>query len=140
MIARPITALAVCLPMLAGLPLAPARADPCGENVASNSGMAECRSYLLRQADVQLNAAYGRTLAILKTFDRGNSYPDAVRAAPALVAAQRAWITFRDRDCHIGNALAPGLGMIAPFTMGDCLIERTRERTRQLVEIGDAFQ
>lgn len=136
MTVRPLACLALLLPMLAGL--SPARADPCGENVASNHGMAECRDYQLRQADVQLNAAYGRTLTILKAFDR--DIPGGVPAAPALVAAQRAWISFRDKDCHIGLALSPDPGMLNPFTEGDCLIERTRERTRQLVEIGDAFQ
>ena len=126
--------LALALP-LSGVPLTVAEAGPC-DHGETNAGLIECRNWTFKQADARLNREYNKTMAILRAYDADTG----TRGAPALVAAQRAWITFRDKDCDVPNALGIDLWTIGPVTPLDCLVERTETRTRELAELGAAFQ
>ncbi len=68
------------------------------------------RSAELEYADAELNKVYSSLIRQLARVDQ-----------VALRAAQRAWISFREKDCNIGWA-----------DRRDCLIARTQERTEQL--------
>lgn len=78
----------------------------------SSSSAQDLRSYEYNDSDLKLNEAYRRTAAQLNQTDRDG-----------LKAAQQLWIVFRDADCSW-----------IQLRRLDCLISRTDERTRQLLE------
>jgi uncharacterized protein YecT (DUF1311 family) len=82
-------------PFLLGLtviaPVAIAHADDCA-NAPDQASMNECMTKSYKKADEELNALYERIAGRLK----GGS--DTAKARAALVAAQRAWIAFRDAE------------------------------------------
>ena len=49
-----------------------------------------------------------------------------------LLAAQRAWIAYRDAECSFRKAQFEG-GSIAPLIFSSCLSELTKERTKILI-------
>jgi uncharacterized protein YecT (DUF1311 family) len=49
-----------------------------------------------------------------------------------LVAAQRAWIAYRDAECSFRRAQFEG-GSIAPLIYSTCLSELTKQRTKILI-------
>jgi len=83
-------------------------------------------------ADAALNAQYRRTLAQAQRLDRGwragNGEPSY---AAALIAAQRAWIGFRDAECRVEGYQYRG-GSAEAMVHRDCLIRLTRQRTGEL--------
>jgi uncharacterized protein YecT (DUF1311 family) len=55
-----------------------------------------------------------------------------------LVAAQRAWIAFRDGHCDTVSAVVAG-GSMEPLLRFSCLAEATRARTVQLKQLAEDF-
>ena len=86
------------------------------------------REYKAR--DRELNEAYRALIAALKPDDAGDTtdYP-AVRTQ--LVAAQRAWVSFRDADCNASRKYYEQGTIRTAMHLG-CLIERTVQRTKEL--------
>jgi uncharacterized protein YecT (DUF1311 family) len=74
-----------------------------------------------KQADNELNAAYGRLLA--KISPAGQS---------ALREAQRAWLRFRDLECEF-ETLGTNDGTVHPMLLLMCKTGLTQMRTTQLV-------
>ncbi|PVZ10554.1 MULTISPECIES: lysozyme inhibitor LprI family protein [unclassified Pseudomonas] len=119
---------ALALPMLLIACNGAYAAKACGEAV-STADMQACAQSALQAADDELNTSYKR---LLQRFS-GPSAPgeDNAAARRKLIAAQRAWITFRDADCdaqyqaHIGGTLR-GLVMLG------CKQQHTEQRTKQL--------
>ncbi|WP_083294911.1 lysozyme inhibitor LprI family protein [Burkholderia plantarii] len=74
----------------------PAWALDC-QHPNSTSENIQCASQAFNEADAQLNATYGRVLATLTGPDEGRWYHASTRMH--LVAAQRAWIRYRDENC-----------------------------------------
>jgi uncharacterized protein YecT (DUF1311 family) len=81
-----------------------------------------CQERDYQAADAQLNAAY-RALTGLMTPDMRTR----------LVAAQRAWVQFRDRECAFETADSEG-GSMHPLVHYGCLARLTKVRTRELRE------
>jgi uncharacterized protein YecT (DUF1311 family) len=83
--------------------------------------------------DKQLNAAYKRLLGALKdNSDQG------VFARTHLVAAQRAWIAFRDSECELKADLAGGAPQWRAVNQAQCVSDLTAERARELAHYIDA--
>ena len=84
-----------------------------------------CAAQNFAQADAELNRRYAALRDRLDSNGRHN-----------LVAAQRAWIAFRDLECNLRtgyDASAPDSnGTIAPLLDGTCKTELTRQRIRDL--------
>src|SRR5690242_19036366 len=80
--------------------------------------MTECAAVSARLADRRLNKAYADVLRYLNAQDRAQ-----------LVAAQQAWLRFRDYDCAFWGG---GGGTIAPTNQQYCLAERSTERAKEL--------
>jgi uncharacterized protein YecT (DUF1311 family) len=85
-------------------------------------GLNACADAAYQKADSALNSAYKEIVGRLKG-DAG--------AAKLLIAAQRAWIGYRDADCAFSSAANAG-GSIYPMVYSICLEAVTKERTKEL--------
>lgn len=81
-----------------------------------------CAKYHFDKADGELNDVYGR----LKS-----GYAQYADAKSALVAAQRAWVSFRNAECHQAEVAVEG-GSAATMIILDCKTKLTDARTQQL--------
>ena len=81
------------------------------------------RDYL--RADIELNrvwnAATGRLEHHQKVF-------------ASLLAGQRAWLTYRDKQCDVWAKWYEG-GTIVPLTVNSCLTDITKFRTKELSQL-----
>jgi uncharacterized protein YecT (DUF1311 family) len=101
--------------------------QPVCHNSGSGRDSAVCAYAKLAKADAQLNDAYLKALDLLGSVDGAD-------AKVALVAAQRAWVKFRDADCHVQDRIFQN-GTMCAALVGSCLKDRTEQRTKELKEI-----
>lgn len=130
MILLPILAMAA----QAGAPDPPNPAWNCADPVQQQE-MNWCAAQEFDAADAELNAQWSVTAAKMKEIDRAG---DANDGRPGyfdqLLAAQRAWLTFRDEHCATQGYLARG-GSLEPLLVANCRTALTQERTRQLYDL-----
>lgn len=112
---KPVIAAAI---LLAALP-AMAQQD-CPDD--SQAGLNQCAGDAYKKADAALNAAYKQVMARLKDSDA---------AAKSLVAAQRAWIAYRDAECDFMSSGVEG-GSARPMVVAQCLEQLTTQRADDL--------
>jgi uncharacterized protein YecT (DUF1311 family) len=111
---------------------APAAADiwdDCGNG--PNVVMTQCIWERYEAADKELNAAWKDVLATIAPSD----FMTAAQAAEwkaRLLAAQRAWVTFKDEDCNGAVAYEWLGGTGANAAVGACLYAHTRARIDDL--------
>lgn len=98
-----------------------------------------------KAADAQLNAAYRTAMARMKQLDRGTKpadLPPAERAGPsysqALLNSQRAWLAYRDANCHAFSYEYRG-GSAQGLSNRVCLTRVTRARTAELRLLQSVF-
>lgn len=96
-------------------------AEMC-DDPQTQSDMNYCAKYHFDKADGELNDVYGR----LK-----QGYAKYIEPKAALVAAQRAWVSFRDAECKQDEVAADG-GSVAPMIILNCRTKLTEARTEQL--------
>lgn len=101
--------------------------EPVCHNDGSGQDSAVCAYAELAKADAQLNDAYLKALDLLGSADQAD-------AKVALVAAQRAWVKFRDSDCHVQDRIFQN-GTMRGALVGSCLKDRSKQRTKELKEI-----
>ncbi|MFZ1109106.1 MAG: lysozyme inhibitor LprI family protein [Rhodomicrobium sp.] len=101
---------------------AAARADEC-DNAMDQATMNACAEDAYRKADAELNAVYKQVQSRNK---------DDAEAGKLLVAAERAWVAFRDAECAFDAAPNAG-GSIYPLVYFGCLQRLTKARTGQLI-------
>ncbi|MDF3606032.1 DUF1311 domain-containing protein [Paracoccus sp. DMF-8] len=99
-------------------------------------GMGECLSRETRQWDMLLNAWYDKALnhaesADADLADMGSAAP---KAAPALRAAQRNWIAYRDKSCEFEAVRHQGGTMGGPAS-ADCMLQLTATQALRLRDI-----
>jgi uncharacterized protein YecT (DUF1311 family) len=103
--------------------------------------LGKCLNDALDAADKRLNAIYG---LIMKMFDA-----DAVDPMSAffydkkknLVAAERAWVKFRDTQCAAeAGMLTQASASGTVVATGDCLIKMTRERIAYLEQAASSIK
>ena len=100
--------------------VAPAFAEDCPDQ--SQQGLNRCANAAYQKADEALNGAYKTILRRLK---------DDAATAKLLVAAQKAWIAFRDAECAFADSENAG-GSIYPMVYAECLERLTEARTSAL--------
>jgi uncharacterized protein YecT (DUF1311 family) len=84
-----------------------------------------CANQKARAADRKLNQAYQRLLNRFK----------GTRREPQIVAAQTAWLKFRDANCEFSRDRYEG-GSIAPMIYVNCIEKMSLDRTKQLEDQG----
>lgn len=109
-------------------------AGNCGDK-PNQTAMTMCQRAVASAADVEMNQVWRRVRAVMQAADRsaGSNAAEAGNVA-ALLASQRAWLTFRDAECRIESYEWRG-GTMQPFTENQCLAQVTRSRTQQLQEM-----
>jgi uncharacterized protein YecT (DUF1311 family) len=114
--------LAICLSMKA-------QSKPCGSGShETQAEMNQCAIDEFKNADKRLNETYKELLDKLKNNKT---------ALSKVIAAERAWIAFRDAELAARWPLAPGenpqiLGSVHPFCFYEALTEMTNRRTDEL--------
>lgn len=89
------------------------------------------QSYQL--ADAELNAVWKQAADRAKENDRAAAdYDGPTYSFANLLAAQRAWLTFRDAHCLAENGKREDSGTIWPLLQNSCLEAVTEDRTNQL--------
>ena len=97
-------------------------AERCAELETTQSGLNACFARAFEASDRELNAVYRQLAARLK------GDPDRARL---LVAAQRAWIGFRDAGCAFEASGLEGASA-RPMVENQCMDAATRRRVEDL--------
>ena len=87
-----------------------------------------------RTADAAMNAQYRATMAQMKKMDALGPQPDATTGPiyqNALLAAQRAWLAYRDAECRVEGYEFRG-GSAEGMAHAQCLADLTKARTKEL--------
>ena len=95
----------------------------------------DCAAKAFQKADAELNAVWKKALA---TIGQGDSADGTLTAAQAeewkndLVAAQKAWNTFKDMDCNEARSFEYWSGSARSLAVLSCQYEYTIARTEDL--------
>jgi len=94
-----------------------------------------CAQQDYERADKALNAQYALTRKEAKKRDveGGEGYNESEKT---LIAAQRAWVAYRDAHCEAYSYQVNG-GSMQPQVMADCEADLTRKRTEELKKMYD---
>ncbi|GJD95489.1 lysozyme inhibitor LprI family protein [Methylobacterium iners] len=100
----------------------PARAEPGPDckNPVTQLDMNICASEAYGEADARLNRTYAKLVKALE--------PDRIET---LRAAQRAWVTFRERECAFAGSEVGG-GSMQPMIISGCARTLTEQRVKDL--------
>jgi uncharacterized protein YecT (DUF1311 family) len=112
-------------------------------NAKTQLDMNECFAQLYQDADAQLNAAYNNLIGAMKkdlSEAQHENTPARIShdqtAMNKLLAAQRAWLTYRDAHCDSVKFQYEG-GSIQPTIWSQCMAETTQQRTTTLTTAYD---
>lgn len=110
------------------------------EGGGSTLGITTCNHSETTAWDVLLNEEYKATLAWAKTFDQEDQhhFPEFANREDSLIAAQRAWIAFRDAECGLRYAIW-GPGSMRHIAGTACMLTETAERTIELRSMREVF-
>jgi uncharacterized protein YecT (DUF1311 family) len=91
-------------------------------------------------ADVALNAQWKRTVAAMRERDKNidRRYDTQPAHYDALLAAQRAWLTYRDQHC-LNEGFAARGGSMAPMLHSGCMARLTKARTAELQALVEEY-
>jgi len=113
------------LGLLVGVPVAVSAAEADCTQAPNQTEANICAAHNFAQADAELNRRYAALRDKLDSTGRHN-----------LVAAQRAWIAFRDLECNLrtgyDTTTPEANGTIAPLLVGTCKTQLTRQRIQDL--------
>lgn len=123
--------------LLTGAQDARAQEEPnCAEPVTQRD-MNACADIEYEKADKDLNAAYKQLRTKVSDWDK--SADEASKGAvDALVAAQRAWVAFRDANCEVAGFQARG-GTMESMLVSSCLADMSTKRAAELRELSDGY-
>jgi uncharacterized protein YecT (DUF1311 family) len=93
----------------------------------------QCIAQAYREADAELNEVWKKSLATIQPTD-GLPPQRAAEWRDDLVAAQRAWNTFKDKDCNGARSFELLGGSGTSIAVVSCLYEYTVIRTKDLKE------
>jgi uncharacterized protein YecT (DUF1311 family) len=110
-------ATAFCM-ILSAVPMA--YAYECADQ--TQAGLNTCAEANYDKADAALNRTYKEIVRRLK---------DDAATTKLLVAAQKAWIVYRDAECAFSISANAG-GSIYPMVLAICLEDVTKQRTKEL--------
>ncbi|MGI4756204.1 MAG: lysozyme inhibitor LprI family protein [Janthinobacterium lividum] len=107
-----------------------ARRNACIARDGSNAHLMACNSVVQALVDARLNSVYQAWVEALK-HSKPDEAKDNAEILNRLVAAERAWIDFRDKDCNLqSTSMLNGSGESNVY--GDCLYAMTKARVKAL--------
>lgn len=111
----------------------------CDDPIAQQE-MNWCAWQDFEAADDALNIQWLLTVAEMRRRDRlsGEGVPKGEGHFETLLAAQRAWISFRDKHCASEGYLFRG-GSMEPLIVATCKTDLTKQRTQQLRDLAETF-
>lgn len=100
-----------------------------GCSALAAAAQTECLENLVKAADAKLSDVFQRAIAVIEKSDRA----DVAAWKAEFMKAEQAWITFRHIDCGalVGYEWARSTGRSAATE--SCLLDKTEQRTRELV-------
>ncbi len=107
-----------------------AQLSACSERHPDNYGVSNCTVAANAAADRRLNEVYNGALNVLKNPGPTHA-PYDPEVPKRLVAAERAWIAFRDAECNFQSTVARG-GTGEGYAYVACLYEQTKARVKVL--------
>ena len=110
------------LAVLAGAMLSTQAMANCTEQ-ATQSDINMCLAKQYKQADQQLNKLYN---SYAKSLDKADK--------KLLVAAQRGWVIYKEKDCELEGSAYKG-GSIYAQLATQCLLEKTQVRIQELHQL-----
>jgi uncharacterized protein YecT (DUF1311 family) len=108
-----------------------AKLDACSASNPSNPGVSNCTMAATAAADQRLNDVYSGLVDALKHPKGPDDARDDPEILKRLIAAERAWIAFRDEECNYQSSVALG-GTGEGYAYTACLYKQTKERVRVL--------
>ena len=113
------------------LAAAPAVEEDCGDLPQQPMNLCFLREF--ERTDAEMNAQWALTSKVLKDADReiDRKWDRQPGYFETLLAAQRAWLTYRDQHC-LGESFEARGGTLAPTLHSTCKTALTRERIKQL--------
>lgn len=106
-------------------------------NPQTQMEMTQCAGEDYDKADKELNTEYQKLRKLLAERDKAAD-EGGKGAVEALVAAQRAWVTYRDANCDLTGFQARG-GSMEPQLVASCLAQISRDRTQELKTLAEQF-
>ena len=107
-----------------------AKLKACVARDSSNMHIMACNSVAQIFADARLNSIYQAWTEALK-HPKPDEAKDDAEILKRLVAAERAWIDFRDKECSLqSTSMLSGTG--EPIVAGDCMYAMTKARVNAL--------
>lgn len=91
--------------------------------------MEECKKRTLEKTEVTLNKLYKRVIQALSKRDSADAQNSETREL--LIEAQRAWVSFRDKDCKAAYTYFAA-GTIRNIAFLDCMQSRAEQRIKEL--------
>ena len=124
------------------LALAAAAQDPeidC-DNAMAQFELNACAYKEYERADAAMNAQWKVTAAHLKEIDADfdRSQDNRPGYFDTLLAAQRAWLTYRDQHCASEGYTMRG-GSAEPMVISGCQTQLTEARTKQLQDLLEEY-
>ena len=106
------------------------RLKTCLARNGSTPGVDNCNAQAHSAADRILNQVYGAQIAQLNHPSKGDAADDA-EILRRLVASERAWLTYRDKNCDFDStSMLGGTGETNVYSR--CLYEMTKQRALYL--------
>jgi uncharacterized protein YecT (DUF1311 family) len=111
-----------------------AAATPCA-NATTQTDMNACAAMDAHVADGRINRQWSVTYGVMKKRDGSDkSRGGGPGYAATLLAAQRAWLQFREKQCVVEGLEYLG-GSMQPMVISGCRKQMTDARTKQLAEL-----
>lgn len=108
-----------------------AKLKSCSDSNPNNPGVSNCTVAAIAAANRRLNDVY---TAALNTLNHPGPHSASYNPEipKRLIAAERAWIAFRDAECSYKSTIALG-GTGEGYASVACLYEQTKARVRALM-------
>lgn len=107
-----------------------ARLKACETANVDPDGSARCQMAAFAAADKRLNQLYAGITATLKNPGKDHT-PDDDETVKRLIAAERAWVAFRDAQCQYMSTVALN-APLEGYEYHSCRYELTKERIKAL--------
>lgn len=110
------------------------------DNAMAQFELNACAYKDYERADAAMNAQWKLTAARMKERDRelDRSYDNRPGFFDTLLAAQRAWLTYRDQHCASEGYTMRG-GSAEPMVISGCQTQLTEARTAQLKSLIEEY-